>query len=268
MEKAGISPVEFEYEPVAAAYYYASTLDHDEVLLIGDFGGGTSDFSLLHVGPRKRLILGTEGVALAGDAFDSRMVRNLVSPMLGLGSEYRSLDKVLPMPVWVYSDLERWHYLSLLKSADTIEMLRNIRHNSLSRDKVEALLHVVQNDLGFYLHRSVQLGKSELSVSDNSSFLFDDHVVRIEAKLQRQRFEEWISEDLRAIRECVTALMGRTGVGPDEIDRVFLTGGSSLVPAVRRIFAEAFGEDKLSGGSEFTSVAHGLALAAFERRRG
>src|SRR2546427_1961200 len=72
LERAGIGPVEFEYEPVAAAYFYASTLDHDELIVIGDFGGGTSDFSLLRVGPRQRAILGTEGVALAGDGFDFR----------------------------------------------------------------------------------------------------------------------------------------------------------------------------------------------------
>src|SRR5207244_11893794 len=103
LEKAGIGPVEFEYEPVAAAYFYASTLDHNELIIIGDFGGGTSDFSLLRVGPRERSILGTEGVALAGDAFDSRMVLHLVSPMLGRGSEYRSLQKFLLIPVRLYS---------------------------------------------------------------------------------------------------------------------------------------------------------------------
>jgi hypothetical chaperone protein len=126
LEKAGFGPVIFEYEPVAAAYFYESTLDHDELIIIGDFGGGTSDFSLLRVGPsarreidRQRDILGTEGVALAG------------APMLGHGSQYRSVDKLLPMPLWVYSDLERWHYLSFLKSNSTIEMLRSIRHTSL-----------------------------------------------------------------------------------------------------------------------------------------
>jgi hypothetical chaperone protein len=266
LEKAGIGPVDFEYEPVAAAYFYANTLDHDELIMIGDFGGGTSDFSLLDVGPQTRSILGTEGVALAGDAFDSRMVRRLVSPMLGLGSEYRSLDKILQMPVWVYSDLERWHYLSLLKSVETVEMLRSIRHNSLEPEKINALLHVVQNDMGFYLHRSVQQTKSELSSTQESWFSFKDGVAFIEAPVARQQFEEWIVEDLRAIQECVERLLNRSSVSPAQIDRVFLTGGSSLVPAVRRIFAETFGEEKLRSGSEFTSVAHGLAIAARERR--
>ena len=140
-DKAGFGHVTFEYEPVAAAYFYESMLDHDELILIGDFGGGTSDFSLLRVGPSARRdrihrILGTEGVALAGDAFDARIVRNLISLKLGRGSDFRSLDKVLPMPEWVYSDLERWHYLSFLKSPDTIQMLRSIeRHSFVPKDR-------------------------------------------------------------------------------------------------------------------------------------
>jgi len=265
LEKAGIGPVEFEYEPVAAAYFYASTLDHDELIVIGDFGGGTSDFSLLRVGPRERSVLGTEGVALAGDAFDSRMVRHLVSPMLGRGSEYRSLEKTLPMPVWVYSDLERWHYLSLLKSSDTIQMLRSIRYHSLEPEKLDALLHVVQNDLGFYLHRSIQATKSELSSKDESFFQFNDAVVQIEAPLARTNFEEWIDEELANIRGCADRLLADAGVSPADVDHVFLTGGSSLVPAVRRIFEAIFGIEKLTGGSEFTSVAQGLALQALDR---
>lgn len=265
LEKAGIGPVEFEYEPVAAAYFYASRLDHDELILIGDFGGGTSDFSLLRVGPRERRILGTEGVALAGDAFDSRMVRHLVSPMLGRGSEYRSVEKILPMPVWVYSDLERWHYLSLLKSNDTLQMLRSIRHNSLEPEKLDALLHVIQNDLGFYLHRSIQATKSALSSQDDSSFRFGDAVVHIEAPLTRTQFEEWIDEELLKIRGCVERLIAHAGISPADVDHVFLTGGSSLVPAVRQIFESIFGMQKLTGGSEFTSVAQGLALRALRQ---
>ncbi len=147
IEKAGIGPVVFEYEPVAAAYFYESTLDHDELIMIGDFGGGTSDFSLLRVGPSARRdrarnggILGNEGVALAGDAFDARIVRNLVSPALGRGSQFHSVDKILPMPTWVYSDLERWHYLSFLKSSDTLQMLRSIEAHSLEPKKIAALL--------------------------------------------------------------------------------------------------------------------------------
>lgn len=267
LTKAGIGPVIFEYEPVAAAFFYESTLDHDELILIGDFGGGTSDFSILRVGPtairdRAHRILGTEGVALAGDAFDSRVVHNLISPRLGRGTQYRSLDKILPMPEWIYSDLSRWHYLSFLKSSDTIEMLRGICSQSLDPERIASLLHIVQNDLGFYLHQSVQAMKVELSTDMVGRFVFDDHVVQMNGRVQRSSFEKWIEPDLEKIRGCVERLLEATRVGPPDIDRVFLTGGSSLVPAVRSIFEDRFDAGRISGGSEFTSVAKGLALRA------
>src|SRR5262245_55788157 len=267
LTKAGIGPVIFEYEPVAAAFFYESTLDHDELVLIGDFGGGTSDFSLLRLGPsaildRAQRILGTEGVALAGDAFDSRVVHNLISPKLGRGTEYRSLEKILPMPEWIYSDLSRWHYLSFLKSADTIEMLRGIQSQSFEPERIAALLHIVQNDLGFYLHQSVQAMKVELSAETVGSFVFEDHLADMRGRVKRETFEKWIEPDLEMIRKCVERLLGTTGVAPQEVDRVFLTGGSSLVPAVRKIFEDLFDAGRISGGSEFTSVAKGLALRA------
>ena len=105
-ELAGFQQTSFELEPVAAAYQYETQLDHDELVLIGDFGGGTSDFTLARLGPgRKKAghnpVLGTSGVAIAGDTFDSRIMMRLVAPKLGLGSHYVSLGKELPVPVWV-----------------------------------------------------------------------------------------------------------------------------------------------------------------------
>ena len=271
IEKADIGPVVFEYEPVAAAYFYESTLDHDELIMIGDFGGGTSDFSLLGVGPTARRgrdrgagILGAEGVAVAGDAFDARVVRNLVSPELGRDSQFRSLDKLLPMPLWIYSNLERWHYLSFLNSNQTLQMIRSIRSQSLEPRKLAALLHVVENDLGFYLHQSVQATKAALSSEATSRFLFEDYKLRVDSAVERDDFERWIDEELGKIGDSVDRLLSSTGVSSSDVDRVFLTGVSSLVPAVRHIFIERFGQERMSGGSEFTSVAKGLALRALE----
>src|SRR5262249_38827425 len=157
--------------------------------------------SVLRVGPdarrdQKQRILGTEGVALAGDAFDSRVVHNLISPRLGRGTEYRSLDKILPMPEWIYSDLSRWHYLSFLKSSETIEMLRGIHSQSLDPERISSLLHIVENDLGFYLHQSVQAMKVELSSEMVGEFAFGDHVVQMNGRVRRSSFENWIEPDL------------------------------------------------------------------------
>jgi hypothetical chaperone protein len=269
---AGFERIDFEMEPVAAAYAYESTLDHDELILIGDFGGGTSDFSLLHVGPgvRKRGrtakdLLGNSGVGLAGDAFDARIVRKLISPALGSESLARSLDKVLPaVPAWIYANLERWHYLSFLRTANVVEILRSARLRALEPDKIEALITLIDEDLGYHLHQAVQRVKFELSHAETAQFRFHDGSMDINIAVTREAFEGWIADELRTIEGCVDSLMQDSGISRGEVDRVFLTGGTSLVPAVRRIFINRFGEDRIRTGDEFISVARGLALRAEE----
>jgi hypothetical chaperone protein len=268
---AGFEQVDFEFEPVAAAYSHESTLDHDELILIGDFGGGTSDFSLLRVGPGVRRrgrtaadMLGVSGVGLAGDAFDARIVRKLVSP--ALGSESRSLDKKLPaVPAWIYSNLERWHYLSFLRTRDVMEILRTARMRALEPEKIQALTDLIEEDLGYQLHQAVQRVKFELSHADAAEFRFADGSMNLRISVTREEFEGWIAGELAAIEGSIDGLFAASGVDAREVDRVFLTGGSSFVPAVRRIFTRRFGEDRVRSGNEFTSVARGLALAATAR---
>jgi hypothetical chaperone protein len=276
---AGIGRVEFELEPVAAAYSYESTLDHDELILIGDFGGGTSDFSLLRVGPEVRRqgrtpkdLLGNSGVGLAGDAFDARIIRKLVSPALGSNSEARSLNKLLPaVPAWIYANLERWHYLSFLRTNNVREILKSARLRALEPEKIQALIAIIDEDLGYQLHQAVQQLKFELSRSDVAEFRFHDnpHLPNIDLRIpvRRAEFESWIEDDLHAIESCVDTLLQASGIDPRAVDCVFLTGGSSFVPAVRRIFSSRFGKDRIRSGNEFTSVASGLALRAAEALR-
>jgi len=279
---AGFEQVEFEMEPVAAAYAYEATLDHDELILIGDFGGGTSDFSILRVGPEVRRrgrkqqdMLGNSGVGLAGDAFDARIIRKLVSPALGSDSEARSLNKLLPaVPAWIYANLERWHYLSFLRTNNVREILKSARLRALEPEKIAALITIIDEDLGYQLHQSVQRLKYELSSKESAEFCFHDGsphtasmnlaTIALRIPVTRAAFEGWIGEDLAAIETCVDGLLKTAGVGRRAVDRVFLTGGSSFVPAVRRIFSSRFGEERIRSGNEFISVAHGLALKAAE----
>jgi len=269
LQKAGFEEVEFELEPVAAAFYYESTLNHDEQILIGDFGGGTSDFSVLRVGPsaRKtrhgaRAVLGNEGLPLAGDAFDAKIIRHLVSPALGAGSLLNSHGKMLPVPNWVYFKLERWHHLSFLRSRETLNMLQSVMTQAEETDKIKALLYLINHDLGFYLHRAVQKTKVALSHAESARFLFEDGDVALDSRVTRAQFESWIADELFGVEQKVDSLLSKTGIHPNEIDRVFLTGGSSFVPAVRRIFETRFGAPKIRTGDEFTSVARGLAMRA------
>jgi hypothetical chaperone protein len=270
---AGYESVEFELEPVAAAHHYESTLDHDELVLIGDFGGGTSDFSLLRAGPNIRRLgrtpadlLGNSGIGLAGDAFDAQIVRNLVSPALGRGSSARSMNKVLPaVPNWVYAKLEHWHHLSFLRTNSVINMLNSSKAEAFEPAKIEALVHLIKEDLGYDLHRAVQKVKRDLSENAVAQFGFSDGFIEIQASVERSAFENWIAEELAKIEACIDSLIAASGVGTKDVDMVFLTGGSSFVPSVRCIFEARFGAGKIRSGNEFTSVARGLALIGASR---
>jgi len=280
--QAGFDAVDFEMEPIAAAYAYESTLDHDELILIGDFGGGTSDFSLIHVGPGVRErgrtekdLLGYSGLGLAGDAFDARIVRKLVSPALGSDSFERSYAQaadrpasIIPaVPAWIYANLERWHYLSFLKTRNVSEILRSARARAQEPEKIEALINLIDEDLGYQLHRAVQRLKIELSHSEAAEFRFRDGSMDIVSNVTREDFEGWIGEDLQSIESSIDGLLVSSGVRASEVDMVFLTGGTSFVPAVRRIFEARFTASRVRAGNEFTSVAQGLALRAQETSR-
>ena len=113
---------------------------------------------------RRQDLLGNSGVGLAGDAFDARIIRKLVSPALGSDSEARSLNKLLPaVPAWIYANLERWHYLSFLRTNNVREILKSARIRALEPEKIEALIAIVDEDLGYQLHQAVQELKFELS---------------------------------------------------------------------------------------------------------
>ena len=268
-ELAGFSEVTFEFEPVAAAYQYETQLDHDELVLIGDFGGGTSDFTLAYLGPgRKRdgrnPVLGTSGVPIAGDTFDSRIMMNLVAPKLGLGSHYVSLGKQLQVPVWLYSQLSSWHRTFLLKEPKTMAVLREVRNQAEEPEKVSALIQIISENLGYALYRAVEETKVELTEKEDAHFTFAHGALHIADTLERWRFESWIQDDMQSIASSVKSLFAEHNVEYADVGSVFLTGGSSFVPYVRRYFAKTFGAEKMRAGEELTTVAKGLALRALE----
>ena len=276
-QAAGFDEIEFAMEPVAAAFDYEATLTRDELILIGDFGGGTSDFSLVRVGPASRSVaaakrvLANAGVGVAGDAFDARLVRHLVSPALGSESMARGLgNKRLPaVPAWIYANLERWHYLSFLRTRAVEEILRAAHTRAVQQEadpeKIAALMTLIDEDLGYQLHAAVQRTKVALSTAERAQFHFGEPGLAMDGEVTRAQFEGWIAPELGAIEGAIDDLLERAQLPAAAVDRVFLTGGTSFVPAVRGIFARRFGAERVTTGEAFTSVARGLALRALAR---
>jgi hypothetical chaperone protein len=179
------------------------------------------------------------------------------------------LNKILPaVPAWIYANLERWHYLSFLRTHNVMEILKSAHKRALEPEKIEALITLIEEDLGYQLHQAVQQVKFELSRSHSAELHFLDGSMDLRISVTRGDFEAWIDEELRAIEQCIDSLLKTSGVSPREVDRVFLTGGSSFVFIIRQIFATRFGEDRIRTGNEFTSVAQGLALRAEGSLRG
>ena len=260
--------VHYVYEPLAAAFSYASRLAEPAILLVADFGGGTSDFSVVRVrepgAPQRCVPLGHAGVGLAGDRFDQRIVDRLVLPMLGKGGLYRSFDKDLEIPPGYFADFSDWSKLALMRNRRTLDELERLRRTALEPEAIGRMIAMIENELGFPLYDAVTRLKRELTAEERATFRFAGAGVEIEAPVTRAQFESWIEGDVARMAQAVDDALADAGVVEADIERVFLTGGTSLVPAVRRVFTSRFPEDRIISGGELTSIAHGLALVAQE----
>ena len=257
-------PVQYVYEPIGAAYGFAARLGQPTTLLVADFGGGTSDFSIMRVEapgtPRRCTALSSAGIGIAGDRFDYRIMDKLVLPMLGKGGSYRSFDKILEIPGGHFSDFGDWSRLALMRNRKTMEALARLQRSALDPDAIGRMIAVIEHEQGYPLYEAVGALKRSLSMADHAAFHFDGPDLRIDAEVRRSEFEQWIAPDLAQIAATVDMVLARAGLQAEQIDHVFLTGGSSLIPAVRQLFEQRFGSSQIESGNELTSIAHGLAL--------
>ena len=264
--QAGMSKVSLAFEPLGAAYYYARDLKRDETVLVADFGGGTSDFSVIRFtrteGQLRAAALAHTGVGIAGDTFDYRLIDRLVAPKLGKGTLYRSHEKRLPLPSHYHAAFSQWHQLSWLKTPKTLAELRRLIRDAEAPDQLEDLVTMIETDAGFDLYQAISAVKIQLSSQDAAELVFEREGLHIKAKVTRGQFETWIANDLEKINASMTEAVIAAGLDMADIDAVFLTGGTSYVPSLRELFTRQFGAQKVHIGDAFQSVAVGLALYA------
>jgi hypothetical chaperone protein len=262
------SDIHYVYEPLGAAFSYASRLSEPATVMVADFGGGTSDFSIVRMSPpgtgRRCEPLGHSGIGIAGDRFDYRIVDNLVLPFLGKGSQYRSFDKLLEIPRSHFSDFADWSRLALMRNRKTMQELARLKRAAVNPESIGRMIAVIERELGYALYDAVGQLKRALSREDNAHFHFESEDLVIDADVTRADFERWIAPDIVRIEETVDSALNSAGIAPEAIDRVFLTGGSSLIPSIRAIFERRFKEERIATGGELTSIAHGLALIGQE----
>jgi hypothetical chaperone protein len=263
--EAGIPNVILALEPEAAGTRFARTLTEPATVLIGDFGGGTSDFSVLRFEPGYApTALGHAGIGVAGDVFDFRIIDRVISPLLGKGDSFRVMGKPLPVPPEYYSGFARWHLLSLMRTPRTLRAIAEVARTADHPQRLRHLITLIEDGLGYALYQAVSSAKAALSAAESTVLRFGHKDFVVEQTITRADFETWIAGDLARLAATVDQALATAQQTPGSVDRVFLTGGTAFVPAVRRLFAERFGAAKLAGGGEFVSVAEGLALMGAE----
>jgi len=267
--EAGMATLDIAYEPEGAGYRFARTLNAPATVLIGDFGGGTSDFSLLRFVPGPKGSggvepLGHSGVGIAGDVFDYRIIDHVISPRLGKGATYRVMGGAdLPVPPEWYSSFARWHRLSLMKNPRTLREMREVMAGTRDPHRLANLIALIEDEMGYRLYQTVSAAKAALSTAEETRLSFHHQDLALDIAITREQFEGWIAADIAQFATAVDRVLDEAG--RPHVDHVFLTGGTSFVPAVRRLFDERFGAHRVSTGGEFVSVAEGLALIGRDR---
>ncbi len=265
--RIGFRDVVFEYEPIAAAYNYEETATREEVVLIADIGGGTSDFSVIRIGPdrmarldRRDDVLGNSGARIGGTDFDTRLNIDAVMPLLGLGTQLTTKD--LPMPKAIYYELATWATINFAYNFKTEREVRELLALSAEPDRVSRLLKTIRRHFGHRIAFAVEDAKIALSEAEAAALPLDFLEAGLSANATRHGFENAIADKSAKLTETATLCMARAGIKPDAVHTIFFTGGSSRVPAVREAIRKAAPDAAVAAGSDFLSVALGLTRAA------
>jgi hypothetical chaperone protein len=273
---AGFAEVSFCAEPIAAARDFRNTLREPKTVLVGDFGGGTSDFTVMRMRrdayePADVLAIG--GVAVAGDAFDASIMRHHVARHFGAEVQYKVPfgQNVLTMPRALVEKLCTPADASLLRSQDAMTFLRNVRAWSLGGDdqrRMDQLFTFIEDRLGFALFEEIERAKRALSESDEATVRFSYPTIEVSEPIEREAFEQSSATKTAAILAELDATLARAELAPEAIDIVCCTGGTARLPALAFALGERFGFAKLTQHQSFHSVIAGLGEHARSVVRG
>jgi hypothetical chaperone protein len=268
-KKIGFKDVSFQYEPIAAAFDYESTIEREELVLIVDIGGGTSDFSLVRLAPERRFIenrhddiLATGGVHIGGTDFDKQLSLQGVMPLFGYGSRMKSQAF---MPTSHHMNLATWHTINSVYSQKSQLSLSSMRYDIQDTDGIDRLFKLIEQRAGHWLAMEVEETKIQLTHEESRLVPLDRIQPGLSVDLSRELFEASIDTLLERVRGSVSELLNKAGVGVEQVDTVFFTGGSSGIPALRNSVSAMLPNARHVEGNIFGSIGSGLAIEARKR---
>ena len=276
---AGFREIEFQYEPIAAAFDHEQSVRREEIVLVADIGGGTSDFSLVRVGPerkdkvdRKSDILANHGVHIAGTDFDRRVELRSILPLLGHGALGPSIDGAPPreVPSAVYFDLATWHLINTVYSPQRVLELRGMRSFYADPTPYRRLMTVVAQHLGHDLVARAEAAKIAVAAGGAATIDLGHVEPGLSSRLDESAVGDGLETDLDRIVAAAQATVAQAGLAAADVDALYLTGGSTGLEMLNERLRHAFAGARVVRGDRFASVATGLALFAQRRfaRRG
>lgn len=265
----GFKHIAFQYEPIAAAFDYESTICREELVLIVDIGGGTSDFSLVRLSPerakkteRRDDILATGGVHIGGTDFDKYLSLSSVMPLLGLGSRMNNNNE---LPSSYFFNLATWHTINLAYTQKVWLQLKDVYRDARERGKLDSLLKLIEDRAGHWLALKVEEGKIALSGATTVELELERLAPRHTLTLRREEFDDAIGHLVTKIESTVLNLLRDAGVATGAVDTVFFTGGSSGVQLLREKISALLPTARRVEGDLFGSIGAGLALDAVRK---
>jgi hypothetical chaperone protein len=268
-KSVGFREISFQYEPIAAAFDYESRIDREELVLIADIGGGTSDFSLVRLGPdragrleRREDILANGGVHIGGTDFDKYLSLASVMPLLGYGS---SMLSGAAIPSSYYFNLATWHTINQAYTRKSIAQLADLVRDAAEPAKLVRLQKLIDERAGHWLAIQVEAAKIGLSASPTYAMELDRLSPQESLVVTREGFEAAIAQLVDSVGATVLRLFSEAGVEPEAVDTVFFTGGSSGVSLLRERIAALLPRARKVEGDLFGSIGAGLALDALRK---
>jgi hypothetical chaperone protein len=265
----GFKDIAFQFEPIAAAFDYESQIDREELVLIADIGGGTSDFSLVRLSPerarkaeRRDDILANGGVHIGGTDFDKYLSLSCLMPLLGYGSRLRNNAEI---PSSYYFNLATWHTINLAYTKKMWGQLSDLVRDAAEPEKLNRLQHLIEERSGHWLAMQAEEGKIALSSADTAQLHLDRLTPSVLLDIQRSQFDLAVDHLVGSVESTVHKLLRDAGVQPDAVDTVFFTGGSSGVRLLRERIGAVLPNARKVEGDLFGSIGAGLALDAVRR---
>lgn len=270
-ESAGFTDVRFQFEPIGAAFAYEKTIKKKERVLVADLGGGTTDFTYLILDPdkvgsknRKNDMIASGGIYIGGDSLDSAFMWDKGTPYFGKNTMYEATPgKILNVPKSLFANICTWDKMNFFNGLKIQKEIEEYYYYSGNDPKFKNLITLIENNLGYSLFRSIEKTKIELSDLPVSTFAYSNMEISIDENISLGQYNSIIGKDINKIDAYLDQFMETYKIKPEEIDCLFLTGGTSMVSAVQNLFKSKFPHIPLNSGDNFKSVAKGLAYSGY-----